>query len=186
VNYVVLDGVEDNSWERAAAQHLEAIPDVDSYVKNDHLEFRIPYRYAGRPHWYIPDFIVKLRRREGYDTDHYLILEISGGRKDPTRMAIKARTARDQWCAAVNNHKGHGVWGYHNMFDPNHFRSEIIKAIEGIYSGGPYTGLHADALKTTGGLISNDEQLAEWFPGQDPDDALFRDFFITQTAPEGN
>lgn len=178
VNYVVLDGIDGNTWEEAVAQHLESMPGVESYVKNDHLEFRIPYTFIGRSHWYVPDFIVKLKQRDSEENEHYLIVEVSGDRKSQARAEAKARTARDQWCAAVNNHGGYGIWGYTEMKDPNHFRSAIKEAIRGVYSRGEVTGLYTDALLST-------DELDSLYPTQDGDDALFRDFFITQTAGSG-
>ena len=41
-----------------------------------------------------------------------LIVEVSGTRKAPGPTIAKAETARNQWCAAVNNHAGYGRWGY--------------------------------------------------------------------------
>ena len=37
---------------------------------------------------------------------------MSGGQKSPGPTGVKATTARDRWCVAVNNHGGFGVWGY--------------------------------------------------------------------------
>lgn len=189
VNYVVLDGLDGNAWERSMAQLLETRPEVQSYVKNDHLEFRIPYTYAGRAHWYVPDFIVRLKRRSEDDMEHYLIIEVSGTRKSQGPRKVKALTARDQWCAAVNNHGGYGMWGYTEVDDPNHFKSGIVLAIQDLYASGAITGLHSDGLSLTSGLVSAD-QLAELYPDQPDDDAMFQEFFITQTAAsaigEGN
>jgi type III restriction enzyme len=33
-------------------------------------------------------------------------------------MAAKATTARDQWCAAVNNWGQYGVWGFIEISNP--------------------------------------------------------------------
>lgn len=186
VNYVVLDGKDGNTWERGVAQLLEALPEVASYVKNDHLEFRVPYTYAGRAHWYLPDFIVRLKKRSSDDDDHFLIIEVSGTFKNQFKREAKARTAQDQWCAAVNNHGRYGVWGFIEVDDPDRFRSELVRSIGHLYSGiGTVTGIHADALPPTADGLFSAHELAEMYPDQPDDDALFEGFFITQTAGSG-
>ena len=74
---------------------------------------RSPTSTRARTHEYVPDFLVRLRRRDDDDVERTLIVEVSGT-PQVTRLArqAKAETARDQWCAAVNNHGGFGRWGY--------------------------------------------------------------------------
>ena len=115
VNLVVLDGPKGNTWEQTVACLLEDEPRVAAYVKNDHLEFEIPYVFEGRSHAYVPDFLARLVPEECDDVERTLIIEVSGGRKvheSPGPTAVKAATARDQWCTAVNNDGGFGRWGY--------------------------------------------------------------------------
>jgi type III restriction enzyme len=111
VSHVVLDGPKGNTWEEFIAERLELLRDVEAYVKNDHLDFSIPYVYEGRSHRYVPDFLVRLATRPDGIT-RTLIIEVSGGRKSPGPTAVKAATARDQWCAAVNNDGAFGRWDY--------------------------------------------------------------------------
>src|SRR5207244_11905813 len=111
LNHVVLDGVRGNSWEEGLAQALEADPRVKAYVKNERLGFTIPYVHEGRSHEYVPDFLVRLVT-EPEDVERTLIIEVSGSRKSPGPTAAKADTARNQWCAAVNNWGEFGRWGY--------------------------------------------------------------------------
>ncbi|CAN5840408.1 DEAD/DEAH box helicase family protein [soil metagenome] len=111
VSHVVLDGAKGNTWEEIVALRLELHPQVAAYVKNDHLEFEIPYVYEGRSHRYVPDFLARLTTEPGDET-RTLIIEVSGGLKSPGPTAVKAATARDQWCVAVNNDGGFGRWGY--------------------------------------------------------------------------
>jgi hypothetical protein len=40
--------VQDSGWESKLAETLESIPEVLSYVKNQGLNFKIPYRFEGR------------------------------------------------------------------------------------------------------------------------------------------
>ena len=93
VNFVVLDGPTGNTWERAIAQAIEALPNVAAYVKNDHLGFTIPYTHAGRSRQYLPDFLVRLRD-PGDGGSYNLIVEVSGGHKPPGPTQEKAQAAR--------------------------------------------------------------------------------------------
>ena len=117
LNHVVLDGLKGNSWEEGLAQILERDPRVLSYVKNERLGFTIPYVHQGSTHDYVPDFLVRLKT-EPDDVDRTLIIEVSGTRKSAGMASAKASTARDQWCAAVNNWGQHGVWGYVEIANP--------------------------------------------------------------------
>ena len=57
VNYVVLD----SDWEAELARVLESHPKVRAYVKNQGMQFEVPYRDGAVPRKYIPDFIVRLK-----------------------------------------------------------------------------------------------------------------------------
>ncbi|HWC48159.1 MAG TPA: DEAD/DEAH box helicase family protein [Solirubrobacterales bacterium] len=118
LNHVVLDGPRGNTWEEGLAQHLEKDERVVAYVKNERLGFTIPYVHKGRSHDYIPDFLVRLRPRAEDDEVRTLIVEVSGSQKSPGPTKAKAETARDQWCAAVNNWGEYGRWGYVEVHDP--------------------------------------------------------------------
>ena len=141
VNYVVLD----SSWEEGLAEILEGHKDVFSYVKNDHLGFTIPYLHAGRSYDYVPDFLVRLLPREGDNVERTLIIEVSGAIKDVQMESAalreaKFRTARDQWCPAVNNHGGFGRWGYAEVTDMTHAGGAVNDAIASLYADGPVIG----------------------------------------------
>jgi len=131
VNLVVLDGPKGNTWEQTIAGLLEADDRVASYVKNDQLGFTVPYVWEGRSHQYLPDFLVRLAEEPG-DVVRTLIVEVSGGRKSPGPTAVKAATARDQWCTAVNNHGGYGRWGFieiDSMLGANRVLGDAIEAL---------------------------------------------------------
>ena len=143
INKVVLDGVDGNTWEETVTGLLEADPRVAAYVKNDHLDFAIPYLYEGRTHQYLPDFLVRLTPRSDDDIDRILILEVSGGRKraqSPGSTKEKGTTARDIWCTAVNNHCGFGRWGYVEVETMLNAASDIGAAIEALYADEPIIG----------------------------------------------
>ncbi|MCM3659420.1 DEAD/DEAH box helicase family protein [Georgenia satyanarayanai] len=139
VSHVVLDGVGGNTWEKIAALDLEAMDDVAAYVKNDHLEFAIPYTHKGVGRRYRPDFLVRLVRRAG-DVERHLVVEVSGGLKDQTARDAKADTARNLWCAAVNADGRFGRWGYVEVDDPYRFRTIVSDAIANLYADLPITG----------------------------------------------
>ena len=132
VNFVVLDGIGGNLWEKSLAEICEALPRIAAYVKNDRLGFTIPYTMQGRSHQYIPDFLVRLRPQDD-DRVRTLIVEVSGTLKkaEPTRE--KAETARNLWVPAVNGNGGFGVWGYAELRNPKTFRADLATAIEALY-----------------------------------------------------
>ena len=133
VNYVVLDGIGGNLWEKAVAEILETLPTVAAYVKNDRLGFTIPYTMQGRSHEYIPDFLVRLKPRDDDDPMRTLIVEVSGTLKNRNVTAEKANTTRDLWLPAINAHGGFGRWGYAELTDPKVFRVGLTEAIEALY-----------------------------------------------------
>jgi type III restriction enzyme len=142
LNQVVLDGLRGNSWEEGLAQILEHHNRVHSYVKNERLGFAIPYVHEGRSHDYVPDFLVRLVR-DANDVDRTLIIEVSGSLKSPGPTAAKATTARNQWCAAVNNEGRYGRWGYVEVHHPLQDQPILDAAIDALYKDQPVIGLPA-------------------------------------------
>lgn len=129
LNAVVLDGPKGNSWEESVAGILERHRDVHSYAKNDRLGFEVPYVHQGKSHRYIPDFLVRMARQDD-GVARTLIVEVSGGQKSPGPTMAKATTARDQWCVAVNNHGGWGIWAYLQVNDIAKASTEINAALD--------------------------------------------------------
>jgi type III restriction enzyme len=97
------------TWEQSAAFALDTHPGVERWVKNEHLDLRIPYRKNGVPASYIPDFIAVLV------AGLILLIEIKGQYGDDAD--IKAKAA-ERWVAAVNRAGGHGTWRYLVVTDP--------------------------------------------------------------------
>ena len=111
LSHVVADT---GSWEQKMAQVLEDMPEVDCYVKNQGLVFRIPYTIEGRDRNYEPDFIVRID--DGKKDKLNLIIEVSGEpRKD---KQIKVSTARNMWVPAINNQGTFGRWAFVEITDP--------------------------------------------------------------------
>ncbi|MFE5670929.1 BPTD_3080 family restriction endonuclease [Agromyces sp. NPDC056523] len=142
VSHVTLDGKDGNEWEKKVAKVCEGIAAdglITSYVKNDQLGFTIPYVHKGVSHQYLPDFLLKLNPRATVDAinpdmPRYLIVEVSGSQKSPGPTKEKARTARDSWCVAVNNHGGFGRWGYielgkHGVDDADDVLRQAIRSL---------------------------------------------------------
>jgi type III restriction enzyme len=134
VNFVVLDGIGGNLWEKSVAEILETLSPVAAYVKNDRLGFTVPYSMLGRSHEYIPDFLVRLKPRDDEDAVRTLIVEVSGTLKNQKVTAEKADTTRDLWLPAINGHGGFGRWGYAELRDPKTFRRDLGAAIEALYA----------------------------------------------------
>jgi type III restriction enzyme len=140
VSHVTLDGREGNTWEQILALECELNDDVAAYAKNDRLGFTIPYVHEGRAHSYVPDFLVKLRRKPYEPFDRTLIVEVSGSQKSPGPTAAKAETARNQWCVAVNNHGGFGRWGYIEITSMPSAHDRLVEAIAALYDDAPIIG----------------------------------------------
>jgi type III restriction enzyme len=109
VNYVVLD----SDWEAELARVLERHPKVRAYVKNQGMQFEIPYRDGAVPRKYVPDFIVQVD--DGRDDPFNLILETKGYRGGDAQL--KAETMRTLWVPGVNNLGTFGRWAFEEFTD---------------------------------------------------------------------
>jgi type III restriction enzyme len=90
------------------------MPEVACYVKNQGLNFTIPYTFEGSTANYVPDYIVRVHRGSGLEVR--LILEVSGEAKKA--KGAKVGTAEALWVPAVNNHGGFGAWSFLEITDP--------------------------------------------------------------------
>ncbi len=120
VSHVVTDN---RSWEHTAAFYLEDNQNVVSFVKNDHLDFSIPYDFLGVRHYYYPDFLI--RYTTGKD-ETMVILEVKGYESEQDRQK---RTAAERWVKAVNYHGGYGRWQLVECKDPR----TIDKLLNGLF-----------------------------------------------------
>ena len=101
LNYIVADT---RKWEQSAAYFIDTHPRVLAFTKNAGLGFAIPYLHNGRPHDYVPDFLIRLKG----DPELNVILETKG--YDPLRD-VKVQAA-ERWVAAVNADGRSGRWCY--------------------------------------------------------------------------
>lgn len=106
INFTVVD----SDWEFLEARKINDQINIASFVKNDHLGFAILYNFEGVIRKYYPDFVLKFKNGQ------HLILETKG--RDTEQDKTK-RVFLDEWCKAINQHGGFGVWKWAVSFDPN-------------------------------------------------------------------
>lgn len=99
INFCVFD----STWEYNVAFQLDRSPKVKAWVKNDHINFEIPYIFKGVVHKYRPDFIIKL------SNDLNLIVEVKGIKTQEDEMKW---TFMNEWVQAVNEFGGFGEWKF--------------------------------------------------------------------------
>ncbi len=83
-----------------------------SWVKNDHLNFKIWYSYKGEIKIYYPDFILK------YDELNFKIIELKGFKKDQDEFKWNAIK---EWVIAINNQKKYGSWDFLSILNTDDF-----------------------------------------------------------------
>lgn len=128
VNLVAVD----SGWEAKAAKAFEELhPHVLSYVKNHFLDFKIPYVKEGEDRDYVPDFILRVRGRDGRPRN--LIVEITGMSKD---KAEKRWYVENRWLPAVNSARdrhGYDEWHFLEVReDIRDIKNELMDKIESI------------------------------------------------------
>ena len=130
INYVVADTT---SWEQKMAQALEDMDEVLCYVKNQGLEFVIPYVIEGEEKKYYPDFIVRVKDAGGDILN--LIVEVTGEKKK--EKAVKVAAARNLWVPAINNHGGFGRWAFIEISDPWDAKNTIRAKLAAVAANTP-------------------------------------------------
>ncbi|MGE0119519.1 MAG: BPTD_3080 family restriction endonuclease [Dongiaceae bacterium] len=118
INFVVCD----SEWEAALAATLEAMPEVRHFVKNQSLNFTVPYVQEGGERTYLPDYIVHVTMPDGGALN--LIIEVKGFRGRDAQM--KAATMQNLWVPAVNNDGKFGRWAFLEIRDI-HDAEKIIR-----------------------------------------------------------
>jgi type III restriction enzyme len=124
VNYVVLD----SGWEAELARVLESHPKVRAYVKNQGMQFEVPYRDGAVPRKYIPDFIVQVD--DGQSDPLKLVLETKGYRG--SNAQLKAETMRTLWVPGVNNLGTYGRWAFEEFADVYGMEAAFDRLIRGM------------------------------------------------------
>jgi type III restriction enzyme len=111
VNFVVCD----SEWEAELARVVEAHPRVIAYVKNQGLQFEVPFRDGAIPKKYLPDFIVQVDDGHGVDAPLNIVIETKGYRGIDAQL--KAETMANLWVPGVNNLGTHGRWAFAEFRD---------------------------------------------------------------------
>jgi type III restriction enzyme len=123
VNHVVLD----SDWEAEFARVAEAHPRVAAYVKNQGMQFDVPYRNGIQQRRYWPDYIVRID--DGDPEPLNLIVEVKGFRG--TDAQLKAETMRKLWVPGVNNLGTYGRWAFAEFIDVYEIEAAFGKLIDG-------------------------------------------------------
>lgn len=120
VNFVACDT---DRWEQAAAEQLERLARdgvVRSFVRNERLEFVIPYTFQGNERGYEPDFIARLANGV------QLIVEIKG--LDRPETSAKHEAAK-RWVRAVNHWRRMGEWDFLVCRAPEQLRGQVLQNV---------------------------------------------------------
>lgn len=130
----------DSSWEVGLAQHLDEMPEILRWVRNEKgLKWCIPY-VADREHRrYLPDFVAVASISPGMELN--IVIETKGVVReyDP----IKRRWAQEYWVPAVNRNPDYGkasgrTWTYLYMDDEAlvlQAKDRILQVIERVKEG---------------------------------------------------
>ena len=102
--------VVDSAWELAHAGELDRNPYVEAWVKNDHLDFKVPYIHNGALYHYFPDFIVRL------SNNRYLILEVKGIKRPQDQSKWEYIQT---WVKVVQQNEENGAWYFKVSQDKN-------------------------------------------------------------------
>jgi type III restriction enzyme len=121
VNAVVCD----STWEGELARVIERNPQVLAYVKNQGLNFEVPYRDGATARRYFPDFIARID--DGGDEPLNLILETKGFRGGDAQL--KAETMKTLWVPGVNNLGTQGRWAFAEFTDPFDIQTAFDKLV---------------------------------------------------------
>lgn len=132
VNYVVCD----SDWEAELARVVEAHPRVIAYVKNQGLQFEVPYRDGSNPKKYLPDFIVQVddgplaegERSKGIEDPLNIVIETKGYRGLDAQL--KAETMQNLWVPGVNNLGSFGRWAFAEFRNVFEIEKAVAKLID--------------------------------------------------------
>ena len=110
--------VYDSTWEASEAFELDHNPQVDSWVKNDHLGFEVLYIYRGVVRKYRPDFLIRFK------SGNMLVLETKGQENEQSQAK---RGALEEWTQAVYQHGGFGHWSADISTNPGDIKDILAK-----------------------------------------------------------
>ena len=106
VNWAILE----SDWEGEFCRVLERHPRVIAYIKNQGLDFSVPYRHLSVARHYFPDFILLVDDGHGKDEPLRLVVEIKGYRGEDAKD--KKAAMETCWIPGVNALKSCGRWAF--------------------------------------------------------------------------
>jgi type III restriction enzyme len=129
VNAAVLD----SDWEAEFARVAEAHARVLAYVKNQGMQFEVPYRDGATPRRYRPDYIVRLD--DGQDDPLNVVIEIKGYRRGDAQL--KAETMRKLWVPGVNALGAYGRWAFAEFTAVFEIEDAFGKLVDSLITAAP-------------------------------------------------
>ena len=138
----------DSDWEAEFARVLEAHPRVVAYVKNQGMQFEVPYRIGRVARRYMPDFIVRID--DGGAEPFNLVVEIKGYRGLDAQL--KAETMRKLWVPGVNNLGTYGRWAFAEFREVFAIQDEFARARRAADGEGACVMARASRPKQVGAL----------------------------------
>lgn len=124
VNWAVLD----SDWEGEFCRVAESHPKVLAYVKNQGLNFEVPYRFGSETRKYFPDFIVRVDDGHGPEDPLNLVVEIKGYRGEDAKD--KKATMDVYWVPGVNRLKTYGRWAFAEFDEVYQIEADFKAKIE--------------------------------------------------------
>lgn len=122
---------EDGSWQQVAVKALEKCEQVKSYVRNQYLEFYIPYLEGTTERNYMPDFIAVVQKPDG-DSVHVLIEISHFPNCEPQKRETILRYVCDYWIEAVNNLGKYGQWAMVEIGNVDNMEETLTNNIENL------------------------------------------------------
>ena len=122
---------EDGSWQQVAVKALEKCEQVKSYVRNQYLEFYIPYLEGTTERNYMPDFIAVVQKPDG-DSVHVLIEISHFPNCEPQKRETIRRYVCDYWIEAVNNLGKYGQWAMVEIGNVDNMEETLTNNIENL------------------------------------------------------
>lgn len=123
LNFAVADT---QRWEQIVTFYIDRNEHVISFVRNFNLGFVIPYTSNEENREYTPDFILRLKDKDGKEVGS-LILEVKGYVDDEAKAK---KDAALRWVQAVNNDGTYGKWDYKVVYKTTDTEGAIEEAVK--------------------------------------------------------
>ena len=117
----------DSDWEAEFCRMAESHPQVRAYVKNQGLDFTVPYRDGPVARDYLPDFIVRVDDGHDEQAPLNLVVEVKGRRGENAK--VKKETMENYWIPGVKRLGGYGRWAFVELRDVYNMEEDFNEAI---------------------------------------------------------